>query len=329
MKLHRILTSAMFAAALTASAAGDVTLKQSLDSAYLMMGRTTTLNIELLGNGSATDGSIVVSKNAYPKEVEVSLPGTGDTTVMDNNRYQIRRQITIQSFDSGVWQLPPVLYIERGETIASNALSLKVIPVPVDTLKDIHDYAGVHDTGSKWYDSLPDWLVDYGVGILLGLLVIAGGVWAYFRYFRKKKAEGAVVKVVKKAPPYEEAVKQLNELRDEHLCENGMEREYYTRLTEILRTYLQERFGINAMEMTSSQILDELEKREETRMPRLIMNRILEMADYVKFAKVRPLPDDNINAWRSAMQFVEDTKPLPPAPAGENGDKDVKPENRP
>lgn len=329
MKLHRILTSAMFAAAMTASAAGDVTLKQSLDSAYLMMGRTTTLNIELLGNGSATDGSIVVSKNAYPKEVEVSLPGTGDTTVMDNNRYQIRRQITIQSFDSGVWQLPPVLYIERGETIASNALSLKVIPVPVDTLKDIHDYAGVHDTGSKWYDSLPDWLVDYGLWILLGLLVIAGGVWAYFRYFRKKKAEGAVVKVVKKAPPYEEAVKQLNELRDEHLCENGMEREYYTRLTEILRTYLQERFGINAMEMTSSQILDELEKREETRMPRLIMNRILEMADYVKFAKVRPLPDDNINAWRSAMQFVEDTKPLPPAPAGENGDKDVKPENRP
>lgn len=329
MKLHRILTSAMFAAALTASAAGDVTLKQSLDSAYLMMGRTTTLNIELLGNGSATDGSIVVSKNAYPKEVEVSLPGTGDTTVMDNNRYQIRRQITIQSFDSGVWQLPPVLYIERGETIASNALSLKVIPVPVDTLKDIHDYAGVHDTGSKWYDSLPDWLVDYGLWILMGLLVIAGGVWAYFRYFRKKKAEGAVVKVVKKAPPYEEAVKQLNELRDEHLCENGMEREYYTRLTEILRTYLQERFGINAMEMTSSQILDELEKREETRMPRLIMNRILEMADYVKFAKVRPLPDDNINAWRSAMQFVEDTKPLPPAPAGENGDKDVKPENRP
>lgn len=329
MKLHRILTSAMFAAAMTASAAGDVTLKQSLDSAYLMMGRTTTLNIELLGNGSATDGSIVVSKNAYPKEVEVSLPGTGDTTVMDNNRYQIRRQITIQSFDSGVWQLPPVLYIERGETIASNALSLKVIPVPVDTLKDIHDYAGVHDTGSKWYDSLPDWLVDYGLWILLGLLVIAGGVWAYFRYFRKKKAEGAVVKVVKKAPPYEEAVKQLNELRDEHLCENGMEREYYTRLTEILRTYLQERFGINAMEMTSSQILDELEKREETRMPRLIMNRILEMADYVKFAKVRPLPDDNINAWRSAMQFVEDTKPLPPAPAGENRDKDVKPENRP
>lgn len=329
MKLHRILTSAMFAAALTASAAGDVTLKQSLDSAYLMMGRTTTLNIELLGNGSATDGSIVVSKNAYPKEVEVSLPGTGDTTVMDNNRYQIRRQITIQSFDSGVWQLPPVLYIERGETIASNALSLKVIPVPVDTLKDIHDYAGVHDTGSKWYDSLPDWLVDYGLWILLGLLVIAGGVWAYFRYFRKKKAEGAVVKVVKKAPPYEEAVKQLNELRDEHLCENGMEREYYTRLTEILRTYLQERFGINAMEMTSSQILDELEKREETRMPRLIMNRILEMADYVKFAKVRPLLDDNINAWRSAMQFVEDTKPLPPAPAGEAADKDVKPENRP
>lgn len=329
MKLHRILTSAMFAAALTASAAGDVTLKQSLDSAYLMMGRTTTLNIELLGNGSTTDGSIVVSKNAYPKEVEVSLPGTGDTTIMDNNRYQIRRQITIQSFDSGVWQLPPVLYIERGETIASNPLALKVIPVPVDTLRDIHDYAGVHDSGSKWYDSLPDWLVDYGLWILLGLIVIAGGAWAYFRYFHKKKTGDVAVKVVKKAPPYEEAVKQLNELRDEHLCENGMEREYYTRLTEILRTYLQERFGINAMEMTSSQILDELEKREETRMPRLIMNRILEMADYVKFAKVRPLPDDNINAWRSAMQFVEDTKPLPPAPAGENGDKDVKPENRP
>ena len=110
-------------------------------------------------------------------------------------------------------------------------------------------------------------------------------------------------------PPYDLALQRLNNLKSQKLCENGQEREYYTIITEILREYLAGRFEIYAMEMTSTQILDSLNKNDETRISKKHMHLILEMADFVKFAKVRPLPDDNIKTYHAALQFIEETKP--------------------
>ena len=119
--------------------------------------------------------------------------------------------------------------------------------------------------------------------------------------------------VKKPVPPYQLAMQQLQTLHDEHLCEKGEEKEFYTRLTDILRTYLDARFGINAMEMTSTQIRRSLRENADTKMSEKYMSRILEIADFVKFAKIRPLPEDNASAYKSALQFVEDTKPAPVA----------------
>lgn len=293
-----------------ASAVPGLQLKQSLDSAYLLMGKKTAITVELLCDG-VPDGVIVIQDKKMPPEVEISEPGETDTTSLGNDRWELRRRIVIQSFDSGLYTLPPVLYMRGNDTLArSSAMALKVIPVPVDTLTDIHDFAPVADAGLKWTDRLPDWIVDYGWWILLGCLLITVGVFAWRKWLRKPTEAAGEEVTVKKAPPYETAVRELNQLREEHLCEHGQEKEFYTRLTEILRVYLQDRFGINAMEMTSTEILHALASNEETRLPRRHMTEILNMADFVKFAKVRPLPDDNAKTFRSAMQFVEDTRPV-------------------
>lgn len=295
--------------AVTASQAA-VKLTQQLDSAYLLMGKKTTLNIELLTDGEP-NGQVVIDTQRFPAEVEAT-PGPADTTRLGNNRWQLRQQVTIQSFDSGMYVIPPIAYVARpGDTVRSNTLALKVVPVNVDSLSDIHDYSGVRDAELRWYDHLPDWLVDWGLWLLIALVVIGGGVWAYMRY--GKKAVGAVRQAVaaRKRPPYEVAVEQLTTLRGEHLCEQGQEREFYTRLTEILRVYLQDRFGINAMEMTSSQILRSLDSDPQARLSKADMQQVLTMADFVKFAKVRPLPDDNVASFNRALSFVEATKPLP------------------
>ncbi len=120
------------------------------------------------------------------------------------------------------------------------------------------------------------------------------------------------------------AMRQLEVLRNRKLCERGQEKEYYTELTDILRVYLDRRFGINAMEMTTTQIKRAVRDNEATRPSTDQMSRILEMADYVKFAKVRPLPEDNARAFSAALKFVEDTKP---APEPEPETTEVKPEN--
>jgi hypothetical protein len=63
------------------------------------------------------------------------------------------------------------------------------------------------------------------------------------------------------------------------------------------------------MEMTSSQILDALRRNKDTKEVNKYLNEILSMADFVKFAKMRPMPDDNERVMRQAFDFVELTRP--------------------
>lgn len=300
-----LLTSSMSAFA------GVPSLKVSLDSAFLLMGRTTPLHIELITDDN-TDGQLIIPKDSLCDKVEILKYLNADTTGLGSGRREIRQNIVLQSFDSGVYRLKPILYVANGETIASNRLVLKVFPVDVDSLETIHDYADVADVDRSFIDYLPDFIVDYGLWILAVIIVLAIGGFVF--YMMKKKKNPFAAPAPKPVPPYEKAIDELSRLRAEKLCEQGKEKEFYTRLTDILRIYLNGRFGINAMEMTSTQIRRVLEANEETRLSKENLERVLETADFVKFAKVRPLPDDNVRAFNSAMQFVEDTKPRPVIP---------------
>lgn len=300
-----LLTSSMSAFA------GVPSLKVSLDSAFLLMGRTTPLHIELITDDN-TDGQLIIPKDSLCDKVEILKYLNADTTGLGSGRREIRQDIVLQSFDSGVYRLKPILYVANGETIASNRLVLKVFPVDVDSLETIHDYADVADVDRSFIDYLPDFIVDYGLWILAVIIVLAIGGFVF--YMMKKKKNPFAAPAPKPVPPYEKAIDELSRLRAEKLCEQGKEKEFYTRLTDILRIYLNGRFGINAMEMTSTQIRRVLEANEETRLSKENMERVLETADFVKFAKVRPLPDDNVRAFNSATQFVEDTKPRPVIP---------------
>ena len=156
---------------------------------------------------------------------------------------------------------------------------------------------------------VPAWVIY----LLIALVVIAAGIYAYWRWGRKAKG-GEAAAEEKAIPPYERAIQALHELKDSKLWQQGQEKAYYTNLTEILRVYIDQRFHINAMEMTSTQIIDTLRRNEETKAVNQQLRDILEMADFVKFAKMRPLPDDNEQVMRYAENFVEETKPEEKAP---------------
>lgn len=295
------------------AAAAPVSVKASLDSAYILMGKQTVLNLEIVQDRGTQGAFINNNGDTLTREVEVIRAVKPDTTDLGNNREEIKRELVIQSFDSGLYTIPPFVYVAGKDTFTSNALALKVIPVPVDSMATIHDYAGVVKPNTRIWDYLPDFIVDYW-WIFLIVLFCAAGIFVWMRYIKGKKAIPLVPKK-KPVPPYELAMQQLNRLKSEKLCENGHEKEYYTRLTEILRIYLDKRFGINAMEMTSTQIMHHLQSNDDTKTSAPVMKQILEMADFVKFAKVRPLPDDNQKAFNNAVTFVENTKPVEPTEA--------------
>lgn len=305
---HRLLTLSLLLTVTLSALSITHSVKATLDSAYLLMGKQTAIHVEIIEDKDAA-GQLLIKGDTLTKEVEVIDMSKADTADLGNNRIQINRDLIIQSFDSGLYTLPPLLYVSGADTSRTENLTLKVIPVAVDTLATIHGYAPTEEGESRWYDFLPDWITDYWGWYLLGLLLIAGGAAAYM--LLTKKGRSVILPPKKPIPPYELAIRQLNELKERHLCENGQEREFYTRLTEILRDYLARRFGINAMEMTSTQIVSTLADNEQTKLPNRYMKQILEIADFVKFAKVRPLPDDNAKSFNSALKFVEDTRPAP------------------
>ena len=301
---HIALSTTLLLATLSTAWSGNVTFKAKLDSATLLMGKTTALHLEITQDKDARGFFPNEQLDTLNAMVEIAERPVADTTDLGNNRIQINRDLIIQSFDSGMWVIKPIPYVVNGDTAYCNQLSLKVMPVDVSQMKDIEDIKPVEDVPFN----LLDWLPDYWWAWLLGLLLIAAAIWAYNRFH--KKGINPLKPTKKRLPPYEEAMLSLQNLKAAQLWQQGKEKEYFTGLTDILRVYLDRRFGINAVEMTSSQIIDTLKKNEETKAVNEQMEMILEVADIVKFANARPLADDNEVAYQRAVNFVEATRPV-------------------
>lgn len=300
--------------------AGPTVVDTKLDSTVLLMGKQTALHIEISQDKGVVGAFVNENTDTLNRFVEIIHRLKADTADIGNNRIQIKCDWILQSFDSGVYVLPPLQYVVGKDTFESEQLSLKVLPVNVDTLTNVHDYKNVEGVPFHLLDFLPDFIADYWWVYLLIAAIVVVGLLVYFKWIKKGRIP--LVPQKKIIPPYEEAMQRLEELKGRKLWQAGQEKEYYTILTDILRNYIDRRFSINAMEMTSSQILSILRKNEETKAVNEQLGKILEMADFVKFAKVRPLPDDNEVAYQRAVAFVEETKPEEkPAEETENGDK--------
>lgn len=301
---HIVTTVAVMLATLATAWGGNVTFKARLDSATLLMGKTTTLHLEITQDKGARGFFPSEHLDTLNAMIEIAERPAADTTDLDNNRIQINRDLIIQSFDSGMWVIKPIPYVVNGDTAYCNQLSLKVMPVDVSKMQDINDIKPVEDVPFN----LLDWLPDYWWAWLIALLLIGAGTWIYIKFH--KKGVNPLKPRKRRLPPYEEAMYNLQRLKDAQLWQKGQEKEYFTGLTDILRVYIDRRFDINAVEMTSSQIIDTLKRNEETRAVNEQLEMILEVADIVKFANARPLADDNEVAYQRAVNFVEATRPV-------------------
>jgi len=311
--------------------ASGVKVTSSIDSTVVTMGSTThvRVTVQMPENVAST-----VNLDGMPELAagEEYLPWNGvDIVAVDSastiaaGTRTIGYDYTVQAFDPGTLPLPPFTVVSgAADTAFSNTLTLKVLPVEVDSAMTLNPMASIATPQTKWYDYIPTWIF----WVFLGVFVVALGVAAFF--LLRKHKEVVEERRNPPVPPYELAISRLNTLRTSNLASSGQEKAYYTELVDILRQYLHGRFGINAMEMTSTQIVKALRSNPETRMSADQMRSVLSMADFVKFAKVRPMPDDNTRAMTRALDFVEDTKPAPepdPAQAAEQTPKPASPQD--
>lgn len=290
-------------------AAADVSVHASIDSLTLWMGEQTRIRLEVAQDEGEQVWLLSTFSDTLVRGVEVLVVSRPDTTELGSGRIQIDRSLLVTSFDSGLFYIPPFRYLSGTDTLMTEALSLKILPMEVDTTQSIVDIKGVRAPSSAWWlllwDNMPLW--GWIVLLVVVLVVLAFVGYRFYRKYRARRHEELSPEAL--LPPHEKALLALSQLRDEKLWQEGREKEYYTHLTDILREYLVGRFGIQAMEMTSAEILSALRANQETKPLNKQMKEILEMADFVKFAKVKPGPDDNESAMRNAVTFVEETRP--------------------
>lgn len=296
-----------------AVAADTFKVTASIDSAELLMGYTTRLRLQIDQPEKAKVSFSLLKDNAAGgviplrgDSVEMSTTYKLDTIRRPGGRILVNYNMTVQAFDSGYYKLPEFAFVCGSETQKSNSVAIKVLPVKVAADAEISGFTDIADpeeaTKDKKDSSDKSWFERYWWIILIALVVAAAAVWA----FRKYRREGTLLPVKPVVPPYDEAMTALGNLKRRNLWQTGKEKAYYTGLTLILRRYLSKEWNIPAMEMTSGQIMKALKANPELKSRREGLRKLLDMADFAKFAKVRPLPEDNEESFDVTERFIKD-----------------------
>ena len=255
----------------------------SIDSSQIKIG--SQFNLTLKASVNAKDK--VVFPNAKIFGALEVLESYQIDTIKNNSQYELIKKYGLTQFDSGRYLIPKLIVKINQKDFQTDSLSIVVNNVKVDTTKqqmyDIKDIiATEEEPSSEWWKLL----------VLLAL-IIASGFGSYFIIKRLQK--GKVKEEEFFASPIEKAIAYLQNLDKKQLVQKGDVKEYYSEMTDIARTYIEESVHIPAMESTSSELMDSLKKAISEK--KMFVNReeldkfrqVLENSDLVKFAKSKPL----------------------------------------
>ncbi|MDR0540956.1 MAG: hypothetical protein LBH19_01950 [Dysgonamonadaceae bacterium] len=304
--MMRVKTIASIAASLIGLSVYSQTsvIKVSIDSAQILIGEQTRLHLEIAADKNSPIQLPFVT-DTLMKGVEVLNITPPDTADLGNNRMQICYDYLITSFDSALYMLPPFKLIAGIDTFYSNQVALKVSTLPVDT-----ESGNFYDIKDVWKP--PFVLADYATVFYIIFAACILILLLLYIIFRKKKHKpvlpfGKEEKNV--LPPHVRAIQALDVIKSEKLWQQGKNKEYHSQLSDVIRNYIDERFGINAMEMTSGQILQIIQGVSEGDSAFPQLKQLLLLSDLAKFAKYHPLPDENELSLMHAYLFVEGTAP--------------------
>jgi hypothetical protein len=236
--------------------------------------------------------------------VEVLEATNADTTELDGGMVKVSKTYTLTSFDEKLYYLPPMKVKVDGKEYASKSLALKVMTMPADTLhpENFFPPKDVQDNPFSW----SEWR-EVIIFSLLFIILLCGAAYLYNRLRKGKPVIKLPSRIIKKMLPHQKAMKAIEILKEEHLSSSENQKEYYTRLTDTLRVYLNERFGINAMEMTSEEIIRHLQEAgDKTMIDEL--RTLFTTADLVKFAKYSTLINENDANLVNAIAYINNTK---------------------
>ncbi|MHB1921787.1 MAG: hypothetical protein ACYCOO_06065 [Chitinophagaceae bacterium] len=213
--------------------------------------------------------------------------------------------ITLTGFDSGNWTIPsfPFPVVSLSDTasreVTTDSLLVVVNTVAVDTTQPFLPIKTVRSVPVDWRD--------YLIYIILGILAILLGI--LFWIWWKKRKPHPVGPLLPSETPYEWAIKKLKELESEKIWQRGEVKIFYTRLTDILREYFELQFQVKAMELTTDELLQSIQPITILNQQKSSIQIILRTADLVKFAKLKPAPEEHQVCLTKAREILDWTQP--------------------
>lgn len=228
---------------------------------------------------------------------------------LDTLKNQLIKKYVLTGFDSGAYYIPQQQVFIRGKLHLTDSLLVSVATVAVDTVKQkAFPIKNIQNEPYQFDDVKPYlWMIILGL-VLLGLLL-------YFIFRKKKEVIEKVI--VPLLAPYEDAIQKLHLLDEKLLWQNNKTKQYYSELTEIVRTYIERELKVPALESTTDELVETLKDFNDsdaivtTNDIIKLLKSLLQEADLVKFAKSTPLSEAIEANRKDAKIIIDNLKPKP------------------
>ena len=282
----------------------QVSVEASIDSIEILVGQQAHVTLK----ATAKESSKVEFPHFKPSEyvtpgVEVLSSEQQPEQKADNDYVERSVVYTLTSFDDTLYYIPPLTVKVDGKPYKSKSLAMKVLTMEVDTVHADQFFGpkGVQDNPFLW----SEWSPIFWLSVLL-LIILSITYYLYVR-LRDNKPIITHIKIVKRLLPHQKAMKEIEQIKADKMVTSENSKEYYTKLTDTLRKYIEERYGFNAMEMTSSEIIEKLTATQDEKALSELRHLFL-TADLVKFAKYSTLINENDMNLVNAIEFINQTK---------------------
>ena len=301
--MRRLLLCIILTASVLAASA-QVSVEAVIDSIQIFVGQQAHVTL--------TATAKVNAKVEFPqfKPMEYITPGV---EVLDRQELEQQSQdngfvsrsmvYTMTSFDDTLYYIPPMTVKIDGKPYKSKSLALKVLTIEVDTLhaEQFFGPKDVQENPFQW----SDWKGPFWLSVLM-LVLLAVAYYLYLR-LRDNKPIISHIRIVKRLLPHQKAMKEIEQIKADKMVSSENSKEYYTKLTDTLRKYIEERYGFKAMEMTSSEIIERLMASQDQKSLDEL-RQLFTTADLVKFAKYSTLINENDANLVNAIDFINQTK---------------------
>jgi hypothetical protein len=241
--------------------------------------------------------------------IEIISRGNIDTVIAkDQSNLTLTQVLLATSFDSGFYAVEPFHFTslnhESGliDTFATEAFLMTVKTIPVDTTQAIKDIKAPLSVALTLQEILMI------IAAIVGALVL---IWFAIRLWKKRtKKEAPSKPKVPSRPAHELALEALKRTESEKLWQQGFYKKYHSAVSDTLREYIERSFDVNALELTSDETLERIQRQKIRPEVIDILAFVLRTADLVKFAKMVPMPDENEKAMSYAYDFIHSTRPV-------------------